>query len=254
MRIPGFRQVYFDPREPMTGHPAENSDPVTEPTEEPQPATNPEATATIELVDLDLGNGTTVKVPKESVAALTAFNAAQMAAITALRSAQKPEPETPPQPNEDEIDDNLIFSDPTRYRQLLEARIERRLMQKRREEEGMEAFFRKFYEDNPELKRETDHATVVMILNSRWNEFANMKAVDASRELGKAVRDYMSGLAKRFGGNGATGSSVELESGVQPAPRPTVPTATQPQLPGSLTEILRKRAAARAAARNKVRA
>lgn len=244
-----FRLPYFDPRDPaadpeLTGHPAADPVPEPEPTPEPEPSQQ-------QLVEVEV-NGQKFLVTPEAKLAFEGYQAGVNLALNQRQSPAQPDPA--PTPSEDDLDENLLFSDPKAYTAKLTEKIVKQVRADNQAEAGMTQFFNHFYTENKELSRADDHELVTSILNSRWNEFKDMPANKASTELGKAVRERLLAVAKRFGA-GKAGEETVLEAGTHPTPIPETPAApTTGQLPGSLTEIIRRRQAAREAARAKARA
>lgn len=223
--------------EALTGHPLQE-----EGRETPDPSEGRETPAPgAELVKVQIG-GQEFEMEKTAAAALQAQEAMFREEISRVSSRETPAPAAAPAVEED--DDDLIFTDPKGWKEKLRKELKEELQQEYMAEKSREAFWKQFYEKNPELS-EYDFI-VKAVMNDRWDEFQNMKGAEAQIALGNAAREQLMKIAGGKLKKPASKPTTQLEgapssSSAPPDKSESEEETPEDEKPKSLSQIIKDR-------------
>ena len=155
-------------------------------------------------------------------------------------------PPAPPRPNEgeeEEVDwDELIFSNPKEAMRLhgdqIRKSVTRELRAEYQRDTGTRDFWSDFNRANPDLKAERD--LVELTMNANMAQLANLPVSDAIEKLADLTRQRIS----RYSGTRARRGRAVAEGGASSG-RGTPSVDRRPERPATLSDVLRKRRAAR---------
>jgi hypothetical protein len=154
------------------------------------------------------------------------------------RQASQPVQVVPPLPQLPKEDDNLdvlLFESPKEAIAKLEQRIIKKVVAAYQADQGEREFWNAFYRENEDLAKHDRLARA--ILNERFNEWANLPATQARKNLAAAVREEILSIVKAHGGDSAPKRTFVEGGSASTAP---VQRAAQSQ-PRSLSEMIAKR-------------
>lgn len=97
---------------------------------------------------------------------------------------------------EDDIE-ALWYSNPTKAAQLIEERVEAKQKKKEDARQQEETFWKNFYEKNTDLSG--NKKVVELILKDEWSKIEKLPVDEASKQLAKSSRDFLSSIKKGFG-------------------------------------------------------
>jgi hypothetical protein len=117
-----------------------------------------------------------------------------------------------PVDNGDEIDD-LLYSDPTKFRQKMEEGIMKKMRAEYTQEQSARDFWSEFYTDHPDL-RQFD-AEVKASVQRHWSEVATLKGKNATKRVAELAQADMLSFVQRYKGTTGTvpDTSTSLEGG-----------------------------------------
>jgi predicted DNA-binding ribbon-helix-helix protein len=151
------------------------------------------------------------------------------------RQAPQPTPPLPQLPKEDDNLDVLLFESPKEAINKLEQRIIKKVVAAYQADQGEREFWNAFYRENEDLAKHDRLARA--ILNERFNEWANLPATQARKNLASAVREEILSIVKAHSGESAPKRTF-VEGGS--AGTASVQRTAPPQ-PRSLSDMIAKR-------------
>jgi hypothetical protein len=186
-------------------------------------------------------NGVEYRVDPEMAAALEErekdFQRKLSEQAEALRrqTIQTAPPPLPQLPKEDDNLDVLLFESPKEAINKLEQRIIKKVVAAYQADQGEREFWNAFYRENEDLAKHDRLARA--ILNERFNEWANLPATQARKNLAAAVREEILSIVKAHSGESAPKRTFVEGGSTSTAPAQR---AAQSQ-PRSLSEMIAKR-------------
>lgn len=233
----------------MTGHPAAEPQPQEPAAQQPQaqqpqaqqPAAQQQAPAgDIQAVTM---GGQTYYVPAQVAETMRA----QQAMIEQTHQQYQAAPQgqaQPPAPAQDQIDPDLIYTDPARYTELVQeqavARAKAEMTAEYKRDQGLQHFFSDFYSKHNDLKDSDD--LVRQELQANYNAWANKPAREVHDLLADKVRNRILGYVSRYGSTTSGGNQTPrttVEGGPQHQVQQPAPQAEPPKTASNIVAMRR---------------
>lgn len=130
---------------------------------------------------------------------------AYFADLEAKAAAAQQRNDPPPAQEEELVDgmtlDELMYKNPAKYRELVAKAAadaaEKRLNDKRAQEENEKSFWAEYNAENPDLK---DHDRITKaVLREHWDKYAKLSRAEAKKQLASDARKFLSDVRKAAG-------------------------------------------------------
>lgn len=230
----------------MSGHPAaepSSQEPAPQAQQPaPQPEPNPQAPAgDIQAVTM---GGQTYYVPAQVAETMRAQQAMIEQTQQQYQAAPQGQAPQPPASAQDEIDPDLIYTDPARYTQLVQQRAVQQakaeMTAEYKRDQGLQKFFNDFYSQHNDLKDSDD--LVRQELQANYNAWADKPAREVHDLLADKVRNRILGYVSRYGSTTSGGNQTPrttVEGGPQHQAQQPAPQAESPKTASNIVAMRR---------------